>query len=314
MNKISEKELEKINLFSRKKLTADEVFSFSVNLCDNEIDRDGERFEESTLREMAPLFIGKTAISDHAMKSENQIARTYDAFVEAPQGKKNSLGEQYYVLRAKAYMPITEKNKAFIEEIEAGIKKEVSISCSVKERICSVCGKNMNSGACTHKVGREYASKKCHALLRGVSDVYEWSFVAVPAQKNAGVTKSFKIRQEEKGFMEIIKTFAEAQSDLTIDKASAKAIAEYVESLEEEAQNGRAYKSGLCDEIKKLCSVVLPNLESEAAQKITKALSVSELLELKKALSDRAEKIMPLNVQLSEEKSVSSFDGANYKI
>ena len=43
----------------------EEVYTFSVRLCDNEIDRDGERFDEQTLRELAALFIGKSGIFDH---------------------------------------------------------------------------------------------------------------------------------------------------------------------------------------------------------------------------------------------------------
>ena len=31
----------------------------------------------------------------------------------------------------------------------------------------------------------------CHTILDDITDAYEWSFVAVPAQVNAGVTKRF---------------------------------------------------------------------------------------------------------------------------
>lgn len=41
---VDQRELEQIHQFSRKELTAEEVYTFSVRLCDNEIDRDGERF------------------------------------------------------------------------------------------------------------------------------------------------------------------------------------------------------------------------------------------------------------------------------
>ena len=33
--------------------------------------------------------------------------------------------------------------------------------------------------------------KRCHVVLSDVTDAYEWSFVAVPAQREAGVTKQF---------------------------------------------------------------------------------------------------------------------------
>ena len=41
--------LEKINRFTRRKLTEDEVYVFSVILCDNDIDRDCERFSDNAL-------------------------------------------------------------------------------------------------------------------------------------------------------------------------------------------------------------------------------------------------------------------------
>ena len=39
-----EAKLEQLNRFTRRTLTQEEVFLFDVRLCDNEIDRDGERF------------------------------------------------------------------------------------------------------------------------------------------------------------------------------------------------------------------------------------------------------------------------------
>lgn len=50
---LGEKDLELINAMSRKKLTAEEVYAFAVRLCDNQVDRDGERFPVETLEELA---------------------------------------------------------------------------------------------------------------------------------------------------------------------------------------------------------------------------------------------------------------------
>ena len=47
----AEQELQAINAFAKTQLTADEVYAFQVLLCDNEVDRDFERFSVSTLRE-----------------------------------------------------------------------------------------------------------------------------------------------------------------------------------------------------------------------------------------------------------------------
>ena len=46
------------------------------------------------------------------------------------------------------------------------------------------------SSSCSHRGGKKYGDKECFFTLSDISDAYEWSFVAVPAQINAGVTKS----------------------------------------------------------------------------------------------------------------------------
>ena len=54
--------LAQLNQFTRRTLTQEEVFLFDVRLCDNEIDRDGERFSLEALEQLKTLFVGKTGI------------------------------------------------------------------------------------------------------------------------------------------------------------------------------------------------------------------------------------------------------------
>ena len=61
---VTAEQLEQINRFARRELKAEEVYSFSVRLCDNEVDRDGERFPRRTLEELAELFVGKSGLFD----------------------------------------------------------------------------------------------------------------------------------------------------------------------------------------------------------------------------------------------------------
>ena len=42
-------ELVCINRFAKSPLTAEEVYTFAVRLCDNEVDRDFERFDRAAL-------------------------------------------------------------------------------------------------------------------------------------------------------------------------------------------------------------------------------------------------------------------------
>lgn len=184
-------DLEKINKFTRRELTEDEVYRFSVILCDNEIDRDSEKFSVSALSKLAELYIGKTGIWSHDPKGENQTARIYDTEVVSDESRRTADGEVYTYLKAHAYMVRTAGNADLIREIDGGIKKEVSVGCAVAKEVCSVCGRDIRKGECAHRKGRSYNGRKCFRILDEPTDAYEWSFVAVPAQKSAGVTKRY---------------------------------------------------------------------------------------------------------------------------
>lgn len=183
-------ELEKVNRFTRRPMTGEEVYLFDVILCDNDIDRDMEAFSEKSLEQLQGLFIGKTGIFDHDPRSGGQTARLFDACIVREPGKKTRDGRPYAALKGRAYMIRTGGNADLIREIDGGIKKEVSVSCSAARRICSVCGGDMHS--CGHRPGMTYGSKTCHTILEDITDAYEWSFVAVPAQMQAGVTKMYR--------------------------------------------------------------------------------------------------------------------------
>lgn len=183
--------LEKLNKFTRREMSEDEVYIFDVILCDNDIDRDGERFSLNALKSLEKLFVGKTGIFDHNPKSAGQTARIFSAELVTDNSKTTAAGEPYTYLKGSAYMVRTDENLSLIREIDGGIKKEVSISCSAKSRKCSVCGADLNRKGCPHTAGKSYNGKIAHAVLDDITDAYEWSFVAVPAQVNAGVTKKF---------------------------------------------------------------------------------------------------------------------------
>ena len=189
-----EEDLKLINAYTRREYTKDELYTFSVTLCDNEVDRDIEKFSDDALEKLSQLFVGKTGISDHVPSAMNQQARIYSCKCEKPSGVKNSIGEDYCRVVAKAYIPKSEGNEEFINSIDSGIRKEVSIGCAIGKKTCSICGTDLNRGYCEHKSGESYDGALCYTVLSDPQDAYEWSFVAVPAQKNAGVIKSFKTK------------------------------------------------------------------------------------------------------------------------
>ncbi len=253
---LDDTELEKINRFVRKPLSKDRVYAFPVILCDNEIDRDGERFSVSSLEKLSELFVGKTGIFDHDPKGSNQTARIYETFIDKQTGRTTSYGEELVCLAAKAYMVRTDKNKPLIDEIDAGIKKEISISCSVAKKICSVCGENIYKKPCSHIKGKSYGGKKCFVSLEEPLDAYEWSFVAVPAQINAGVKKTHE--PAEKGSKQAF---------------DSKRLSEFY-----------LLQDNLIKKVKALYE--LANVKDEQLLSVTDKLSVTELIALEKRLSE----------------------------
>jgi hypothetical protein len=121
----------------------------------------------------------------------------FDTWVAADSSRLTRDGRPYAALKASAYMIRTRSNEDLIREIDGGIKKEVSVSCSAGRRICSVCGADRSGQGCVHLPGHLYDGKLCHTVLDHIRDAYEWSFVAVPAQVNAGVTKRFHGEEEQ---------------------------------------------------------------------------------------------------------------------
>lgn len=191
---ITEAELRAINKYALEPLTADQVFTFKAVLCDNELDRTHERFSLKALQDLKKLFQGKTVIKDHAHRADNQVARIYAT--ELVQSEKTtSTGEPYTQLVAHCYMVKTAGNADLIAEIKGGIKKEGSVGCSVTSIICSICGVDNAKAYCAHWPGRSYEKdghmQLCTFTLAGARDAYEFSLVAVPAQKAAGVSKSY---------------------------------------------------------------------------------------------------------------------------
>ena len=166
-------------------------------------------------------------------------------------------GQPYCYLKGYAYMMRTEDNAGLIAEIDGGIKREVSVGCAVERVECSICGEDMNaSQRCGHQRGQEYGGQLCTGILLGATDAYEWSFVAVPAQKKAGVVKRAKLR----------------------------------EKLEREAEIGRTYLERLRGEVVRLACLVQPEADRELMERVARRLDWEELDGLKKLYQAQADR------------------------
>lgn len=275
-------DLEQINRFTRRPFTAEEVYTFKVVLCDNEVDRDGERFASQALYGLAELFLGKSGIFNHSMDAKTQSARIYDTAVELHQNRRTSCGEPYARLVAKAYMPHTQGNEDLILEIDSGIKKEVSVGCSMGSAVCSICGTDRREKDCGHQNGQNYQGQTCCTVLGDPQDAYEWSFVTVPAQREAGVTKSCR-------------TCTSSEQP-------------------EEAEWGRRWKNLLLGETAKYFAVACPGVPAEAARKMAECLAPEELEQVEKSLKKAAGRVVPLQPQLVPERDVADAADDGFRI
>lgn len=191
---VTEADLRAINKYALEPLKAEDVFTFKLALCDNDVDRDFERFSTKALRGLQKLFVGKTGIKDHRWSADNQVARIFHTEVIQDEKTVTAAGETYAQLVAYCYMVKTASNADLIAEIKGGIKKEVSVGCAMGRTTCTICGKAY--GMCGHRKGESYEKQRgagketCTAILDDPVDAYEFSFVAVPAQRNAGASKN----------------------------------------------------------------------------------------------------------------------------
>lgn len=297
-------ELELINSYARKPLTEDEVYVFSVVLCDNEIDRDYERFTVEALEKLSELFVGKTGIFDHNPTAANQSARIISCKVETVAGRKNSLGDDYFRLTARAYMPVSDSNKQLRESIDCGITREVSVGCAVEKTLCSICGEDISSHKCPHVKGEYYNSSLCYGELTNPTDAYEFSFVAVPAQTGAGVIKSFR---KDKPMTDILKSI-EKNEAVTLTKEDSRNLNNYIEGLKKQAADGAYYRNSLMSDVLRYSAISEPEISRGTMESVVKSLSVEELGELRKVFKSKAQKKLPPVVQLIPQKSESKTD------
>ena len=112
-------------------------------------------------------------------------------------------------------------------------------------------------------------------------DAYEFSFVAVPAQREAGVLKA--IGGRNRTLKELADQFG--------------AQAEY-RSLFKEAELGRQYRKELEADVVRLCMTLDLGTEYEVLQGIMKNAGAEDLQKFRDALEKRTAEFLPVTTQL----------------
>ena len=276
-------QLAKINGLARTQLKEEEVYVFSLRLCDDQTDRDYERFETGALSALAGMFVGKSGIVDHQWSAGKQLARIFETGVVTENGIS--------FIKAWAYIRRGGDGDEWIADIEAGIKKEVSVGCAMGRSVCSVCG--LEYGTCGHRKGQHYDGQLCVAVLTEPVDAYEFSFVAVPAQPNAGVLKGMNGRRTS------LKELADAHG----------AQEEY-RAMFKQAALGQEYEKKLADEVVRLCLALELDVEEPFLRAAVGKLPAEELKILRKALEEKVAKHYPVRTQLGLSRRDGGWDSA----
>ena len=264
-------QMEAINAQAKATMTPEDVYVFSVRLCDDQMDRDMERFDTAALPILAKMFVGKTGIVDHQWSSNNQVARIFQTQVVQEDGIS--------YIKAWAYIRRGGQAEEIIADIEAGIKKEVSVGCAMGRAVCSVCGSEY--GSCGHQKGEYYDGQICCAILKEPMDAYEFSFVAVPAQSAAGVIKGWG--RGNRSLKDLAEEFG--------------AQGEY-RAMHKLAQLGLQYEKQLQDEVVRLCLCLELGASEPVLRSVMKKAGAEDLMELKAALEVKMAQLLPAQTQL----------------
>ena len=146
--------------------------------------------------------------------------------------------------------------------------------------------------------------------MSDAADAYEWSFVAVPAQRDAGVTKSFELKNGDVDMTDIKKSLRTDENEIMLSNKEAKAICAYIEEKEELASLGEEYKKGLIKELVSLCAKSIPSMDLGVFNGVASVMTIKELLCFKKAFEKQqaAENMPQPQLSKPQQKSNNNFN------
>ena len=175
---------EAVNAFALRPLVRDEFAVFTLDLCNNRVDKHFSRFPETELDKISALTPGRPLMERHDLRGTLPRGTFFRSHLHRD-GEQVSVRPDVYVLR-------TRDNADFILNIEGGVYRETSIGFSFRTPECSICGKDLR--VCDHVPGRSYgdpadAASLCHYIMRDVLEVVEGSVVSSGSQGTGFVTQ-----------------------------------------------------------------------------------------------------------------------------
>jgi len=165
--------MEAVNRFALRPLGPEEVAVFTLELCNNRVDRHWSVFPLEELEKINRLVPGKPLLERHDVKGSLPRGTFFRSRLHrGPEG--------YVAVRPDVYVLRTDENAELIANIEGGVYRSTSIGFSFRKPECSICGEDIRR--CDHVPGERYGKEVCYYLMRDVVDVHEGSLVSAGSQ------------------------------------------------------------------------------------------------------------------------------------
>lgn len=213
----SDEQLAKINQFTRKDVTADEVVAFKTLSCNDVEDRDEDVFTTDCVKDFAALdgvysSVGKSYMLDHEYKTANAVGRIFGVEVA------NEDGVTW--LRNEVYIPKTERYAGLIEDIDFGINWAVSVGVTLGKSSCAICDAGFSSWGYWCQNGHD---KGAYYLKDGETD--QWGYPLPVDSRTKGAIKCVRNFSEPRDFYELSQVFLGAQYGAQISEKGLVAAA-----------------------------------------------------------------------------------------
>jgi hypothetical protein len=319
----------KINQFTRRQFTAEELYVGQLRLAHNAIDRDNERFSEGTLQGFADTAVRKTMLFDHRRDiKDNAIGKFFDVEIEklplimasAELAEELKLPEgmnEVMIMSPWFYIPKRGVSEEDIVKIDAGIFDFASIGFNA-ENYVDIMDNDGNT------LFYEY---------RGKGEMREGSLVYLGAQQGMSVKsadnpgdnkptvgrteppdadKSIDINKPKTGgnpmkdFLKklgtrMVKTLSEDNAVEEIMAFIAEKDAK-IKELEPQAADGAAYRKGLVEDAVKF-GVMIDEIKSDAESQETErkyysSMPIDRLKVTKEKFELQARKMFPANFEI----------------
>lgn len=191
----SEKQLEKINKFTRRPLMAEDVFAFDAKFVgDAIIPSRFLKISTAVLDEFEKqVQSGIPFMLNHSWgwgttRDAFVYGRSYDSRLEDSsdiEGETKALYGSIYIPRGREIDGI--KTDEIIHQIEDGTMLDVSIGFAISNWVCSICNERFVGSDCNHWPGREYKGELCYLIAEPPGTVFEISAVFQGAYPTAEI-------------------------------------------------------------------------------------------------------------------------------